>query len=192
MTRRKTIRKTTRTTTCVTLSFSLFLACGSRPRQAVAPPPPAPLAAAATAQPVIKRGRKPDPAPSIADEGSLVEEAPEANPRSETVTIKLVAEASRKARVFWGRKDLGFAPLELQRPRGSGPLDLLVIAPGALPLHTRVFSDRDDKLALRLVAESDAPSMLGYHAPEEPSAAPKVVNPKRAPSSAPPRAPTPR
>src|SRR5206468_3594040 len=54
------------------------------------------------------------------------------------------------------------APLELQRPRGSGPLDLLVVAPGALPLHTRAFTDRDDKLALRLVAESGGPSLLGY------------------------------
>jgi hypothetical protein len=121
-------------------------------------PPPAPVAA--RAQP----------------EEHLVEEAPEANPRSETVTIKLVAEASRKARVFWGRKDLGLAPLELQRPRGSGPLDLLVIAPGALPLHTRVFTDRDDKLALRLVAEADAPSMLGYREPEPPDKAEQKDN----------------
>ncbi len=100
------------------------------------------------------------------DEEHLVEETPEANPTSEMITIKLVAEASRKARVFWGRKDLGFAPLELQRPRGSGPLDLLVVAPGALPLHTRVYTDRDDKLSLRLVNEADAPSLLGYHAPQ--------------------------
>lgn len=96
----------------------------------------------------------------------LVEETPEANPKSETITIKLVAEASRKARVFWGRKDLGLAPLELQRPRGSGPMDLLVIAPGALPLHTRVYTDRDDKLTLRLFSEGEAPSMLGYRADE--------------------------
>ena len=100
-------------------------------------------------------------------EEDLVGEAPESNPTSETVTIKLVADPARKARVSWGRKDLGFAPLELQRPRGSGPLDLVVVAPGALTLHTRVYTDRDDKLALRLYAESDAPNVLGYHAPVE-------------------------
>ncbi len=103
-------------------------------------------------------------------EDDLVTETPESNPTSETVTIKLVADQARKARVFWGRKDLGFAPLELQRPRGSGPLDLVVVAPGALTLHTRVYTDRDDKLALRLYAESEAPNMLGYHAPVEDSA----------------------
>lgn len=128
------------------------------PAKLVQPPAPAPKPAAA--------------APSVTEE-ELVEEPPEANPTSETVTIKLVAEPSRKARVFWGRKDLGLAPLELQRPRNSGPLDLLVVAPGALPLHTRVFTDRDDKLALRLVAETDGPGMLGYRPeavpPEKPA-----------------------
>jgi hypothetical protein len=136
------------------------------PPRASAPsvPAPAPPAAATVAPP----------------DDELVEEPPESNPTSETVTIKLVADPQRKARVTWGRKDLGFAPLELQRPRGSGPLDLVVVAPGALPLHTRVYTDRDDKLALRLYAESEAPSMLGYHAPVEnptktssPSDAPK-------------------
>ena len=94
---------------------------------------------------------------------------PRTIPTSETVTIKLVADPARKARVSWGRKDLGFAPLEIQRPRGSGPLDLVVVAPGALTLHTRVYTDRDDKLALRLYAESEAPNMLGYRAPVEDS-----------------------
>jgi hypothetical protein len=123
------------------------------PAVAPAPPPVVPPAAAATVAP---------------PEEDLVEEAPETNPTSEKVTIKLVAEPSRKARVFWGRKDLGLAPLEIERPRGTGPLDLLVVAPGALPLHTRVYTDRDDKLALRLYGESEGPSLLGYHAPVEP------------------------
>jgi hypothetical protein len=147
----------------------------TRPENAApapAPPseaaPPA-LAAAATVAP-------PDE--------DLVGEAPESNPTSEMVTIKLVAEPSRKARVSWGRKDLGFAPLEIQRPRGSGPLDLVVAAPGALTLHTRVYTDRDDKLALRLYPESDAPNLLGYRAPAEAPAqnatkVPPKVTPKK-------------
>jgi hypothetical protein len=140
-------------------------ACGTRAPEKEAAPAPAPAAAATKPPSTPGRGSKPEAPAVVGDEEPLVEEAPEANPRSETVTIKLVAEPTRKARVFWGRKDLGLAPLELSRPRGSGPLDLLVVAPGALPLHTRVFSDRDDKLWLRLVPESDAPSLLGYHAP---------------------------
>jgi hypothetical protein len=126
-------------------------------KQVAAPAPPAPAAPLAPAAPVVPEADEP-----------LVAEAPEANPSSETVTIKLVADSNRKARVFWGRKDLGLAPLELQRPRGSGPMDILVVAPGALPLHTRVFTDRDDKISLRLYAESEAPNLLGYRRPEEP------------------------
>jgi hypothetical protein len=78
------------------------------------------------------------------------------------VTIKLSVDAHWKAHVFWGRKDLGVAPLQIERPRGSGPLDLLIVADGALPLHTRVFTDRDGGLAVRLYAESEAPGLLGY------------------------------
>ena len=122
--------------------------------------PPAP-AAVATAAP-----------PSAAAPDELVAEAPESNPTSETVTIKLVADPARKAHVFWGRKDLGFAPLELQRPRGTGPLDLIVVTPGALTLHTRVFTDRDDKLALRFYAVADAPTLLGYRADYDPALKP--------------------
>jgi hypothetical protein len=139
--------------------------------EAVAPAPPSeavPPAAAAAAT----------VAPPDED---LVGEAPESNPTSEMVTIKLVAEPSRKARVSWGRKDLGFAPLEIQRPRGSGPLDLVVVAPGALTLHTRVYTDRDDKLALRLYPESEAPSLLGYHAPVETPPRANAAKRKRGP-----------
>jgi hypothetical protein len=143
------------------------LAVGCRQEAPRKPPEPAP-------KPVEAPPAAPPPAaapapvaaePSVADE-ELVGEAPEADPTSETVTIKLVADPQRKAQVFWGRKNLGLAPLELQRPRGSGPLDLVVIAPGALPLHTRVFTDRDDKLSLRLYSEAEAPNLLGYRPPE--------------------------
>ena len=78
------------------------------------------------------------------------------------VTLKLLADANRKAHVFWGRKDLGLAPLEIRRPRGSGPLDLLVVAPGFLPLHTRLFTDHDETLSVRLYDEEAAGSLLGH------------------------------
>lgn len=78
------------------------------------------------------------------------------------VTIRLSVDAHWKAHVFWGRKDLGIAPLQIQRPRGSGPLDLLIVADDALPLHTRVFTDRNSALAVRLYSESEAPGLLGY------------------------------
>jgi hypothetical protein len=112
----------------------------------------------------------PEPARAIPPRGSAEQPFDDEGPAPVTpaasgapqVTIKLLADAGRQARVFWGRKDLGLAPLEIHRPRASGPLDLLVTAPGALPLHTRVFTDRDDVLSLRLYDEASAAGLLGY------------------------------
>lgn len=78
------------------------------------------------------------------------------------VTIKLSTNVRAGAHVFWGRKDLGVAPLSIERPQGSGPLDLLVLAPGFLPLHTRAFTDRDESLTVRLYSDADARGLLGY------------------------------
>jgi hypothetical protein len=97
-------------------------------------------------------------------------------PDGGTVTIKLLADARRQAHVYWGRKDLGVAPLEIVRPRGSAPLDLIVLAPGCLPLHTRAFTDRDDTLSLRLYSEREAAGLPGFSpsAAAPPAAAPAL------------------
>ena len=132
-------------------ALALSTGCGS--------PGPAPGAPAPAAH-------RPPRRPLRASDLALPDEAPEpmapTAPGGPEVTIKLLADANRKAHVFWGRKDLGLAPLEIRRPRGSGPLDLLVIAPGFLPLHTRAFTDRDDTLSLRLYDEEAARGLLGH------------------------------
>ena len=101
-----------------------------------------------------------------APEAPLSDEAPEPPSPGATdgpqVTLKLVADANRKAHVFWGRKDLGVAPLQIRRPRGSGPLDLVFVAPGFLPLHTRAFTDHDETLSVRLYDEAAARGLLGH------------------------------
>jgi hypothetical protein len=154
---------------------SVASACRRPPSPSSAPPPAqvmAPPAAvvvvdaavspvAASVPPVAVPGVAPGGGPSVGDE-TLVAEERDPDPRSATVTIKVIVDPRRKAHVFWGRKDLGEAPLELQRPRDSGPVDLVVVASGCLPLHTRAFTDRDDKLFLRLFSAQEAPQMLGY------------------------------
>jgi hypothetical protein len=136
------------------IALAALLAAGlvaCRPRQPP-PPPPAPP--------------PPEPAPvAAAPDPPLPDEAPEPltpDPGRGEVTIKLVGEANRKAHVLWGRKDFGELPLELRRPRGSGPMDLVITAPGTLPLHTRVFTDHDETLSLRLYDEGGAHGLLGY------------------------------
>ena len=132
------------------LVFALAAVAACR-RQPPAPPPPPPPAA---------------PPPAVAaPEAPLPDEEPEPltpDPARGEVTIKLLADANRKAHVLWGRKDFGAAPLEIRRPRGSGPMDLTVVAAGALPLHTRVFTDKDETLSLRLYDEDSARGLLGY------------------------------
>src|SRR5688572_5047856 len=120
--------------------------------------PGAAAAGGATVAPSAVAVAPPPPPPALP--GDL---EPEPEPAStETVTIKLIADARRQARVTWGRKDLGVAPLEIVRPRGSAPLDLLILAPGYLPLRTRVFTDRNDVLALRLYTEREAAVLPGF------------------------------
>jgi nucleoid-associated protein YgaU len=154
-------------------------ACSSRGSA----PDGAPAAPAQVAAPA-----PPDAAPPAAARFDDLEPAA-ASERADagTVTIKLLADARRQARVFWGRKDLGVAPLEIVRPRGSGPLDLIVQAPGYLPLHTRVFTDRDDTLSLRLYTDVEATGLPGFSpaaaAPTAPAGA-KAPAVTRSPSAA--------
>ena len=128
------------------------------PRPFDAAPAPQPAATTAVREPA-EAG---DAAPAASDYDSLVGEERERDPRSDTVKIKVIVDARRQAHVVWGRKDFGIAPLEIERPRNSGPLDLVVVSPGYLPLHARAFTDRDDVLTLRLYSAAEAPQLLGY------------------------------
>jgi hypothetical protein len=101
------------------------------------------------------------------DAGELVEEPADPDPRSATVKLKLVVMPAAQGTVSWGRKRLaelkpGQMSVELERPRSSGPLDLVIRAEGFLPHHVRMFSDRDDKLVVRLYRPDEAQGLLGY------------------------------
>ena len=96
--------------------------------------------------------------------GPVRPEPPERDPDAPRVRLKLTV-LPVDAEVAWGRKKLGVAgrkPLELERPRGTGPLDLVIRAPGFLPFHTRMHTDRDDVLVVRLVRPQEARSLLGW------------------------------
>ena len=133
------------------VASAIAAGCGAANRS------PSPPAAAAQREATSAAPRPESPLP---DEGpEPVVSGAAAGPQ---VTLKLLADANHKAHVFWGRKDLGVAPLEIRRPRGSGPLDLLFVAPGFLPLHTRAFTDHDETLSVRLYDEEAASSLLGH------------------------------
>jgi hypothetical protein len=77
------------------------------------------------------------------------------------------------AEVFWGGKRLGIVkraePLEILRPRHSGPVDVVVRAPGFVPHHTRFFTDADDRVTVDLVHPTAAPGLTQWKAKPAPT-----------------------
>lgn len=124
-------------TAALTIATLLWLGAEGRDGQA------APLASPPLPSPVATAGA---PAAAARDGGS--ESVPD---RARLVRIQIVADPPQKAHVYWGIKDLGVAPLELERPRGSGPLDLILRAPGFMVVHTRAFTEHDDKVVVHLI-----------------------------------------
>jgi hypothetical protein len=121
---------------------------------------------AAAAPPLLSGAGGAPPAVAARGRRPVAPRAPQdASAPVEMVTIHVLVEPPQRAHVWWGAKDFGLGPLDIRRPRGSGPLDLLVRAPGYLTLHTRAFTDRDNTLSVHLVPEAEAARFPGYQAP---------------------------
>ncbi len=93
--------------------------------------------------------------------------APVAAPPSDKVRITFtVWPPSLKAMVYWGRKRLGMIaphqPLIVERPRDSGPLDVLVRAQGFLPVQTRAYTFGDSKVSVKMTPPDQKKTLLGY------------------------------
>jgi hypothetical protein len=126
-------------------------------------------AAAAAPRSAAPEAAPPDEgAPADGEDLAPAAEEKDPDPRSPTVKLKLIFTPPARGTVVWGRKKLaelqpGQMTVEIERPRNSGPLDLLVRADGFLPHHVRLFTDRDDHLSVRLFRPGDARGLLGYH-----------------------------
>jgi hypothetical protein len=144
-----------------------LVGCRERPAERASPPP-----AVVASSPPAAQVAAPDAA--LAVEPAV--EQPERDPRAPRVRLRL-AVGPGDAEVFWGGKKLGVTVngvFEIERPRGSGPLDLMLRAPGFLPHHTRLYTDRDDKLAVRLTRHGEAAGLLGWKpAPDSPPPPPR-------------------
>ena len=109
-------------------------------------------------------------------------------------------EKTDKVLVFWGRKKLGEPPVTLERPRDSGPVDLVVRAEGFFPVHTRAYTFHNDVLYVKLTKLDDRMTLFGAKRdlnepppggvpdggaplPSSPTAAPTTTTP---PATAPP------
>ncbi|HMF42495.1 MAG TPA: hypothetical protein VKQ32_17600 [Polyangia bacterium] len=113
--------------------------------------------------------------------GAAVPAAPK--PPSSTVRIVFtVIPSSKKATVSWGKKKLGViaphAPLIVQRPRDSGPLDVIVRADGCVAVQTRAYTFEDSKVAVHVTPNDQKNTLLGYREEQSPDGgAPVAANP---------------
>ena len=101
--------------------------------------------------------------------------APPPAPPSDTVKIiVLTVPTKAKAFVFWGKKRLGMIaphqPLVIQRPRDSGPLDVVIRADGYVTVQTRAYTFADAKVTVKLTPIDQKKTILGYReeVPPEP------------------------
>jgi len=86
---------------------------------------------------------------------------------SSKVKIVIQTIPPEKAKVSWGKKPIGLIrgknkPLILERPRDSGPMDLVVRADGYIPVHTRAYTFTDFKLYVKLTPLEEKKSLFGY------------------------------
>jgi hypothetical protein len=102
--------------------------------------------------------------------------APPAAVKAPGATVRIVftvLPSSKKATVSWGKKKLGViaphAPLIVQRPRDSGPLDVIVRADGCIPVQTRAYTFEDSKVAVHVTPNDQKNTLLGYRE-EQPAA----------------------
>lgn len=76
------------------------------------------------------------------------------------------------AKVVWGRQTLGMItakqPLTVVRPRDTGPLDVMIQAPGYLPVQTRAHTFEDTQVIVKLTTPENMPTLWGYRAPLPP------------------------
>jgi hypothetical protein len=98
--------------------------------------------------------------------------------------IRLVVRSNPpKALVTWGKKKLGPTPVILDRPRGSGPMDLIVKSDGYFPVHTRAYTFKNDVVWVKMTKLTDKMSLFGAKAEiPEPSPSPMPLAPSLAPA----------
>jgi hypothetical protein len=161
----------------------LALACREQPASRFDDAGPRSVNVFADAQAMtVVVGNDPAAAPEqLVPEPELAADVVDAGPRPESKMLLRVLSADTE--VFWGAKRLGIAkrgePFEIVRPQHSGPVDLLLRAPGFLPYHTRLFSDRDDRITVDLVRPTQAPSLNGWRPDEMPKDKPRTKTEKK-------------
>jgi hypothetical protein len=101
-----------------------------------------------------------------------------------TVRIVIKVVPPNNATVTWGNKRLGIikpkAPLIFERPRDSGPIDVVVKSQGYVTVHTRAYTFTNNVLAVKLTPVDKKNTIYGYREevpPETDGGVPGAVPP---------------
>lgn len=147
------------------------------------------------------------PAPGAAAPAAVAPAPPPSDPTKATIIFQTMPPAN--AIVLWGNTRLGRIkpqrPLVVVRPRDSGPLDVVIRAPGFLPVQTRAHTFGDTRLVVKLTRVEEKSTLFGYRAPLDDAGVPlapdggvpdalsgmpsSLTQPSIAPTTQPPSAP---
>lgn len=96
-----------------------------------------------------------------------------------TLSVRTINAANVKvpAKVMWGRRLIGETPLSVPWPADSGPVDIVVQAPGHVPVHTRLYTFADDKVVVKMVDDEGKKTLFGYKREVPAAPAPGVAAP---------------
>ena len=123
-------------------------------------PPPAPNAAAAS------QASLPAPADPAGAAAAAAEEAKEVVPTTPNVRLVFKVVPPNITTVTWGNKKLGIikpkAPLIIERPRDSGPMDVVFKTQGYVTVHTRIYTFTNSTLAVKLTPVDKKNTIYGY------------------------------
>ena len=143
------------------LGASLGACSNSKPNE----PAPAPSAPAnAPVAPTVGAPLVPAPGAALATASAPL--AHDAGAPSATVKVVFRTFPARRGVVMWGGKRLGFVdrdkPLVVERPRDSGPLDVVIRVTGYLPVHTRAYTFSDSNIDVRITPLDKKDTLYGY------------------------------
>jgi hypothetical protein len=105
-----------------------------------------------------------------------------------TARITFATIPSTHATVIWGKRTLGLIdpkqPLVVERPRDSGPLDVIIRAPGYMPVQTRAQTFGDSRVTVKLTTPAQKNTLVGYREPID-AGGPLMSDPNSVPSISP-------
>lgn len=162
-------------------SFGIVRALSSKPRvvsSVQSAPPVSQPAAAGEAEAVPTAPARADVADPVANpvavpgEAAAADRADAGAPLSANVKVVFRTYPGRRAVVMWGGTRLGFVdrnkPLVVERPRDSGPMDIVIRSIGYLPVHTRAYTFDDAVVDVRLTPIEKKDTLYGYRQPLAP------------------------